>query len=280
VNDGRRWHLIDRGEHAGIAARRAAANDEPVLTIGGASLGWLVRSAGVKRGAYLSAPLRSIKLAGPAVKRAVARHAVRQCVVWSDATADLARRWTAGDVIREHAEQAEPAWQLHDEPTPHQTRDTLRQTLGLTDDTRCVLAVGGDGLTADAYDAAMALGLAREALATTDAGDLRLVTRPAQPGRRHAWSLWRDFALDKLLITDPAAAQPWRAIPAVDALLDLGPHPSPWRHWANALDKPVVGPASLPSRYGQVVDVRRLAGQLAHALATPATPADAPAVTN
>ncbi|MEM0914090.1 MAG: hypothetical protein AAGK09_05710 [Planctomycetota bacterium] len=162
--------------------------------------------------------------------------------------------------------EAKPVWQLDGEPSPAQRRDERRTSWGVDDDTACVLAVGGDAVSGDAYDAAMAVGLAREARLATGKGELRLVVRPSQSGRVHAWSLWRDFGLGRLLIAEPRAAEPWAILPAVDAVLDLGPEPTPWRRWIDDLGLPCVGPVSLPSRYGPVVDVRRAAGGLADAL--------------
>jgi hypothetical protein len=59
---------------------------------------------------------------------------------------------------------------------------------------------------------------------------------------------------------------PWRVLPAVDAVLDLGRGGACWRGWAESIALPVIEAAALPSRYGSVVDVRRLAGRLTEAL--------------
>ncbi|MEM1209674.1 MAG: hypothetical protein AAGI54_10440 [Planctomycetota bacterium] len=261
-----RWHLIDRAGEPALALRAAAATGESVLVAADASLARLAQHAGVRRGAYVSSPMGQTRLAGPAIRAALRRGGATTCLAWSRSAATVAQRWGGLKVEVTSSTTVAPTWQLGAEPTVEARRVELRDQWGVTDCVSCVLAVGGDPVSGDAYDAAMAVGLAREASLAAGSGELRLVVRPSQPGRVHACSLWRDFGLTELLIAEPRAVEPWVILPAVDAVLDLGPQPTAWRSWIEDRGLPIVGPAWLPSRHGPVVDVRRAAGEIDQAI--------------
>ncbi|MEM6332544.1 MAG: hypothetical protein AAF823_04310 [Planctomycetota bacterium] len=284
-----RWHLIDGpAPLAAVAAHAAAAAGEPALVIGSRRLAALVQAAGVPHARWISAPLGRTALARFAAAAAIRRiRGLPELVGWSPATIALARalaRPARGlhAAVRDAA-QAPP---LTDDPA---TRAAVRQRWGVDDATAAILLLPTAHPLTDAYDAALALGLADEAIRSASPSDsgvaprhLRLVVAPAQPGRLHAHRLWQDFGRAELLIADPAAAMPWQALPACDAAIDLGPTPDspphPWRPWLDAMHRPIVGPAHLPSRTGPVVDARTLAGRLAAAVtpsaaSSPAAPA-------